>query len=136
MIETRDIVVEGRTYQVTQFSATKGIKMMTRLTKIIGEPIGFMFSNEGADVDQMLPMAIRALSDKLDEDMVLDTVKQLLEGVRNHEGELEFDQYFSGKMGLLFKILGKVLEVQYGDFFGGLIAKGFVHKKVAARPKK
>lgn len=110
--------------------------MMTRLTKIIGEPIGFMFANEGVDVDQMLPMAIRALSEKLDEDMVLDTVKQLLEGVRDKDGEIEFDHDFSGKMGLLFKLLGKVLEVQYGDFFGGLVAKGFAQKKAAARPKK
>lgn len=125
MIETRDVLVEGRTYQVTQFSATKSIKMMTRLTKILGEPMGFMFADEKANADEMLPLAIRALVSKLDEDLVIDTVKQLLEGVRDSNGEINFEVHFAAKMGLLFKVLGKVLEVQYGDFFGGLVANGF-----------
>ena len=137
MIETRDVLVEGRTYQVTQFSATKGIRMMTRLTKILGEPMGFLFASEKADADQMLPLAIRALADKLDEDVVLDTVKQLLEGVRDSNGEIQFETHFAGKMKLLFGLLAKVLEVQYGDFIGGLVVKGLNQsQKSATKPKK
>jgi hypothetical protein len=136
MIQTQQIVVDGATYSVTQFSATKGMKLLTRLTKILGEPMSVFMSDENADAQKVLPVAIAALSERLEEDMVVQTVKELMDGVRDSDGPIQFDTHFAGKFGHLFKLLAKILEVQYGDFFGALIAKGSALQQKQAVPMR
>ena len=124
MIHTREVMVDGKKYSVTQFSASKGMKLLTRLVKILGEPMASFFSNPDAEQEIAFQAALAALSDKLDEDVVLNTVKELIDSLSDAEGSIQFDTYFAGQFGHLFKVLGKILEVQYGDFFGVLVAKG------------
>ena len=124
MIHTREILVDGESYKVTQFSASKGMKLLTRLIKILGEPMASFFSNPDAEQEMAFQVALAALSDKLDEDVVLATVKELIDSLSDGDGQISFDTHFAGRFGHLFKVLGKILEVQYGDFFGVLVAKG------------
>jgi len=124
MIHTREITVDDKSYSVTQFSASKGMKMLTRLVKILGEPMAAFFSDPDAEMELAFPAALAALSDKLDEDVVLQTVKELVESLTTSEGPVQFDTYFAGQFGHLFKVLGKILEVQYGDFLSVLVVKG------------
>jgi hypothetical protein len=135
VVHTKSVTVDSETYEVTQFGASKGMKMLTRLTKILGEPMGMLFAEDNAEVDKALPLALKALSDRLDEEMVLDTVKQLLTGIRNHDGEIQFETHFAGRLGHMFKLLSKVLEVQFGDFLGVLGVKGSGIPKVGAARK-
>lgn len=136
MIHTREILVDGQKYNVTQFSASKGMKLLTRLVKILGEPMASFLSNPDAQQEQAFQVALGSLSDKLDEDVVLNTVKELVDSVSTSEGPIQFDLHFAGRFGHLFKVLGEVLKIQYGDFFGVLVAKGsgaLAKKKVKTR---
>ncbi|QMV49879.1 MAG: hypothetical protein [Mu-like cryoconite phage AB09] len=138
MLDTRTVEVDGATFEVTQFSATKGMKLLTRLTRILGEPLSVLMADENAEVQKALPEAVKSLITRLDEDEVVDTVKQLLTGVRlRGEGELQFDTFFAGKFGMLFKLLKEIIMVQYGDFLGVLAVKGSgLGKRPAATMKK
>ena len=77
--------IDGEDYIITQFGATKSMKVLTRLTKIVGEPIGKVAGGiePGKSVldqnldGQMIGAAIKALADNLDEDVVITTVKEL-----------------------------------------------------------
>lgn len=122
--------VDGEEYTFTQFGATKSMKVLTRLSKIVGEPIGKVAggiepgkSMLDQDLDgQLIGAAIKALTDNLDEDVVVNTVKELCSCVLYKGGTLDktFDIHFQGRLGHLFKVVGAVLEVQYGDFLGAL----------------
>lgn len=120
MIETRDVTVDDKRYSVTQFSATKGTKILTRLTMLLGEPLSVFMADQEADAQKVLPVAISALCARLDEDVVVNTLKELMDGVRDENGPIQFDTHFAGRFGHMFKLLPKILEVQYGDFLGVL----------------
>lgn len=124
MIHTREILVDGQSYSVTQFSASKGMKLLTRLVKILGEPMASFLSNPDAEAEGAFQMALGSLSEKLDEDVVLNTVKELIDCLSTSEGPIQFDTHFAGRFGHLFKVIGEVLKFQYGDFLGVLVAKG------------
>src|SRR5688572_16496070 len=98
MRQVKEVIVGEHTYSITQFSATKGLKLLTRLTKIIGEPIAVLAGEGGLDAEvsgKLMGQAIKALADKLDEANVIQTVKELLEGVTRNGAPINFDIDFA-----------------------------------------
>lgn len=137
--------VDGSLYEFEQFGATHSLKILTKLTKLIGEPLTLAFTamldgekKLGAEVEapatkksildrkingKMLGEAVKALVDKLDEDEVLSLVQQLCAQSLLCDGKkIIFDSHYEGRLGHLFKVLGAALEVQYGDFLGEMFA--------------
>ena len=129
MRETKEVVVDNHTYTIGQFTPSKGLKILVRLSKIAGQPLAMMadsFKGKGmldSDVNgELLGRAIQALTMNLDEATVEQTVKELLQGVLRDGKPLNFEIDFAQRYGHLFKVLGAVLEAQYGDFFGAIVA--------------
>jgi len=132
---SRDLVkkvIDGETYGFQQFGAKQALKVLTRLTKIVGEPMALAFTaakGEGKlstrDIDpDILASAVRALMERLDEDNVVDLVETLTASHLLCNGkQIVFDVHYEGKLGHLFKVLMAALEVQYGNFFGEFLAK-------------
>jgi hypothetical protein len=123
---TEERMVDGLTYEISKFSATKGVRMLTRLASLLGEPIG-AFTEGGLDkkiTGDMVSRAAKALFERLDENQAEKTVKDLLENVRCDGKAIQFDTHFQGRILHLFKVLKEVLEVQYGDFFGEITKLG------------
>jgi len=128
--EAVDKIIDGTNYTITQFGATKSMKLLTRLSKIVGEPLGEIasgFDSKKNLLDQefdgkMIGHAVKALVDNLDEDHVVDTLKQLLSCVLHNGATLDktFDIHFQGRLGHMFKVVFAALEVQYKDFLGGI----------------
>jgi hypothetical protein len=95
--------------------------------KIIGEPMAIgvgALQGPGSLLDKnvdggVLGKAVRALSEKLDEDNVIALVKEFVgEGACVCDGaKVNFNTHYEGKLGHMFKVLKTALEVQYGDFF-------------------
>lgn len=124
--------IDGRTYEFTQFGTTLSLKLLARLTKIIGEPLaialGGLKTPPGkkvnlADMDvsgDLLGKAVKALIDRLDENEVVALVKTLAsEHMLCDNAKIIFDAHYSGNMGHLLHVLMASLEVQYGNFFAG-----------------
>lgn len=119
--------VDGTEYKIEQFPATKSLRILTTLTKILGEPLSMAFAlakNEGMNDEkeaEILGKAVGTLCAKLDEDQVIHLVKELVASCLKGEGaKIQFETEFQGKIGHLFKLLKAILEVQYGDFLGEL----------------
>jgi len=68
-----------------------------------------------------LSEAIELLFKSMDEDGAMKLIMDLLQSTRINGQEVNdgsFDSIFPGKYSTLFKIVGYVLEVNYGSFFG------------------
>ena len=128
--------IDGETYKVKHFSATRGTRIFSRLVKFAGEPVAKFLSagkaiknNDEAAANEVLGQAISALSSRIDENEVEVLIKDILDSVQVIEaktGKLRgvgaeyFDVHFQGRIGHLFKVLGKTVAFQYSDFLGGL----------------
>lgn len=131
MQRTTEFEVDGVKYATTQYPATKGLKLLTRLSKIIGKPMGVLTATGGLDAEvtpDLIGSAIEALTSQIDEEIVDKIVKDALVSteVLGEEGRrpLNFDIDFAGRYGHLFKVLKEVLAFQYGDFFDGVVGAG------------
>lgn len=136
MRETIKVQIDDQNYAITHLPPGQALKIMSRLTKLIGGPAGKALISGGdfgglmnSDVSDALPLVgelIAALSERLDEDMILDTIKELLSTVHIVNGDKQvpvmnmFDVQFTGKTFHLLKLVKSTLEVNYGDFFVGL----------------
>jgi hypothetical protein len=119
--------VDGQDYEFQQFGADKALRLLTRLMKIIGEPMAIgvgALQGPGSLLDKnvdggVLGKAVRALSEKLDEDSVITLVKEFVgEGACVCNGaKVIFNTHYEARLGHMFKVLKAALEVQYGDFF-------------------
>ena len=128
--------IDGEKYLVKHFSATRGTKIFARLVKFAGEPVAKFLSagkalkdNDDAAANAVLGQAISALSSRIDENEVETLIKDILDSVQVIEGKSGklravgaeyFDVHFQGRIGHLFKVLGKTVAFQYSDFLGDL----------------
>jgi hypothetical protein len=128
-------------YTVTPMSPIAASKLLTRLIKIVGEPMGKLASlkkQEGAkslldsELDgNLIGDALSALSDKLDENEMEAILKRILspEYVTFSTDGVDFkkltsvDGHFSefGGMAGMFKLARFVLETNYSDFLKDLV---------------
>lgn len=132
--------IDGRLYQFHQLSPKESLRTLTRLYKILGQPIAmgmaaFMGTQQekskqkkgadplkGLDTD-MLTRAVAVMAEKMDEDVVINLIENLCasdhclcDGVR-----VTTLEHYSGELGHMFKVLAAALEVQYGNFLGVLL---------------
>lgn len=114
--------VGDQKYQIAEFGTTESLKMLTRLSKILGP--SFSMAMSGAKLKdkqaqtELFGKAVGELTQRLDEEEVVALAKKLVECCLKGEGaKINFEMEFKGKLGHLFKLLKAVLEVQYGNFF-------------------
>lgn len=121
MIKSDIRVVDGLSYEITKFSATKALRLFVRLGQYFGEALAILQNeNPSVEVDnRMVSSLVSAIFKHLDENKAESLVKELLETTRCENKPILFDTHFQGRLLHLFKVLGAVLEVQYGDFFVG-----------------
>lgn len=128
MKRTQEIEIDGSRYSVGQYSATKAVRLLAKLAKIIGKPIGILTAaGQNSEVTpDLLGSAIESLTSSLDPDDFVATVKEVLEGVHVFEEKgnrpVNFDADFTGRIGHMMKLVRRVLEFQFEDFFGDLAA--------------
>lgn len=86
-------------------------------------------SNNDEAANAVLSQAISALSARIDENEVETLIKDILDSVQVIEaksGKLRgvgaeyFDVHFQGRIGHMFKVVGKAVAFQYSDFLGDL----------------
>lgn len=123
MIETKEKVISGSNYAVTQLPARRALRLQAKLVKLLGPAVSTIFVATGDldNADQSIPKAITALATQLDDKTFDQLVLDLLQGqVRKNGKEITeqvLDLEFAGKLNELFLVLAFVLEVNFGDFF-------------------
>lgn len=137
------------TVEVFMLPPKQAMKVLTRLTKVVGQPLGALASglmgekpgeNAKGLADRDLPpdiieRALVAFTDRLEEDMVTETIDIMFSVVHIQSGDdvgtrpIRMDTDFRGKTLLMLKVFAAALEVNFADFFsagggsGGLLAK-------------
>lgn len=135
MIETREKIINGSTYSVTQLPARRALKLQAKLIKLLGPAVSTIFIASGDldTADQSIPKAVSALVTQLDDKTFDQLVLELLQGQVRRDGkeitEHVLDLEFAGKLNELFLVISFVLEVNFGDFFqeGGILS-GYLNK--------
>lgn len=116
----------------TQFSPKEGFKVSIRVAKIISGPIGSIFSNlkkvanaesdsfmDNYDFDEReLGKAFESLTDKLEEEEMIDTVGLLLGSVMANGQPMHWESIeLQGDPMLALKLAFKSAQVNFADFF-------------------
>jgi hypothetical protein len=127
-----EVKIDGEQYTFCQLPPKRSLKLMTRIIRIVGAPLGAAFNgikNSGADIQAVmtsdidLSVIVAALCDRLEENEVEAIVDELLSQVL-HAGQGEvsrkFDVLFAGRLPHLFKVLAQALKVEYGDFLAAV----------------
>jgi len=125
--------IDGNEYIFYQFPATLGTKVLIRLSKLLGEPLGLLGGDvlkggvKGAltaDAGAAIGKAVKSLADNMDVDETYSLIQTFFNQVHYKGQSLTdiYDVHFQGKYALIFKILRAALEVQYGNFFGEIAA--------------
>lgn len=137
--------IEGSTYEFSQFGAKKSLKVLMRLTKIVGKPLSLLVGSVEGDKSKSLldrdmkmdaiALAIEALTNSMDSDEVISLIQELT----GHEAcmcdgkKINFDMHYEGRLPHLFKVLWAALEVQYGNFFDALSASPAFAKNLTTK---
>lgn len=122
--------IDGDEYEFEQFGAKQGLKVLIRLSKIVGKPLALAagVSKKGADGEttfsaETLATAVEALTDRMDQDDVIELLTLLCsEKALCNGAKINFDSHYSRKFDRLFKVTEAALEVQFGNFFDALQA--------------
>ena len=131
-------VIRGDEYIVTQFKATKALRVLTELGRIVGPSLALLAtdskSGDPEDISQdVVSLALEALVQRADVDVVDRLIKTLAESTQvqiegqNKRSKLPdvFDIHFAGAdLPKLFEWLRFALEVHFADFFDYLVGSG------------
>lgn len=131
MKRTEQVNLDGVTYSITQYPATRGQQLLVKLMKVFGKSLGLLADQAKGGVDLMsleVTSVIEALVANLEPEESTALIKEILTGTQVHDGghirEINFDLDFAGRYLHLGKLLKEVLVFQYGDFLGGLATLG------------
>lgn len=137
--------IDGQKYNINPMAPTKAVKLISRIMKLVGGSA----SAKAGDGIETQDIAAKLL-ERLDEELVLNIVKDSLDGVNfiKPEGDSEvkfikaqvadiIDAHF-GQFPLthLFKVVWASLEVNFGDFFGESGGLGNMLSKVTSLQAK
>lgn len=139
-------IIDDVEYEIWHLPPRKAMAILTKLTKLFGEPIGKALGgvkNLDSSIDfDILGSAIGVLTNKLDEVEVQEIIDSLFKYVkiRNEKGALmdvNIDLHFHGKIMHLLNVAGESLEVNFSDFFAVLKTKiGLVFSKAETKSEK
>lgn len=127
------VSIGGTDYTISRFAPTPALKLSTRLAKFAGPAIAEAVESlktatpgkklTGADLN--MGKIVLAIIPNIDEDLVSNTVKDLISCVAHKNVELKnqaYEDHFRGSnMKNLFPLVGKVVEYQFSDFLSGLL---------------
>lgn len=130
MIETREQVINGSRYTVTQMTARRALRMKARLLKMFGKALAQIFLPSNDESIQGMAFsknsavsAIQSLCESMDDKAFESVLVELLSGVRKEGMELTegiIDLEFAGDLATLYQVVWFVLEANYSNFFQAL----------------
>ena len=110
-IQQKSVSINGEDFLLTQFPATKGIKILKQLIKLIGPAAAEIFK-EG-DIGG----AVGKLVENLDQVDVENLLKEMVATAAKGNVAINFDNEFAGEYAKLLKLVKEIVEFNFGDVF-------------------
>ena len=119
MIRQKTVTIQGEEYLISTMPATKGLKLLKQLTKLIGPAFSELIKSGGVQDNNINPVsvAMEKLFDNLDSVDVETLIKELVSTVSKGSIAVNFDMEFSGDYGKLLTLVKEVVEFNYGSVF-------------------
>ena len=119
---TEVVLCGGKRFTIYHWSPSQVIRNMPKIGRLVAVPMGTMAGSAfsgGENFQDAVPTAILYILDQI-EDGGDQIINILLEGIEvdNMGGPIDIDEVFDGHVEDLITLLGKVVEVNYGCFFG------------------
>lgn len=132
MIQTKEAVIDGKKFRVTQLGYSEGVELLTKILS---------FAGAGFAEGQQDKFSISKLAAKLNSSDLKMVVEKLADKtiIERESGsdkwpKLDPELDFSGEYGLLFKWLKFALEVNFGGFFYALGSLNATQNVTAVQP--
>lgn len=110
MIQQKTVSVRGTDYMLTHLPATKGVRVLKQLGKLVGPAIG---SYQSAGI----PAAIAVLFDNIESVDVETLIKELVGSASKGSMGINFDMEFAGEYDKLMLLVQEVVEFNFGSVF-------------------
>lgn len=111
----------GKRFTIYHWSPSQVIRNMPKIGRLVAVPLGTMAGSAigGEGFKDAVPTAVLYILDQV-EDGGEEIINLLLEGIEvdNMGGPIDIDEIFDGHVEDLFTLLAKVVEINYGCFFG------------------
>lgn len=119
---TEIVLCGGKRFTIYHWSPSQVIRNMPRIGRLVAVPMGTMAGSalsSGDNMSDAVPTAILYILDQVEEGGE-EIINLLLEGIEvdSVAGPIDIDEVFDGHVEDLITLLGKVVEVNYGCFFG------------------
>lgn len=110
-------------FTIYHWSPSTVIRNMPKIGRLVAVPLGTMAGSAMAGGDSFtdaVPTAVLYILDQLDDGKGQEVIDLLLEGIEvdGMGGKIDIDTLFADHVPDLFILLQKVIEVNYGCFFG------------------
>lgn len=137
--ELKSVQIGGEEYEFEQMATKPSLKLLIRISKIVGKPLvtiaGSVLGGDKLLDTELKPGMLAAAAESLFNGMDAEEVIQIIETltattVLCDGKKVDFNLHYEGRLEVLFKVLSTALEVQYGNFFGAILAINGVKKKV------
>ena len=128
--EVETVSIDGEKYACRMMPATKGQKVLIRLTELVGRPALVMAAGavrgEGdVQLHDLIEVGTRIIFERLTDEEADASIKDVLDGVMVEGGGdvlKNFDEHFRGRILHLYKVFAWALEVNYRDFFDAALS--------------
>lgn len=126
-IARKEIVINGNSYDLEHLTARRGIAVLVKLIKILGEPFAHLMSvHQGGLTDllkahlsaEQLGEVVTVLASKLEEEDLCKIIDELFRGSLRNGKDWKWDIELHDSYRELFELLKGALEFNYGSFFG------------------
>lgn len=115
------VTIDDQVFNIALLMPSKAFELGAKLLKLVGEPVAALaMSKSEADLLQALPLAVRGLTSNMDNKETLSLIKILFQTVSLNGKSINFEEYFQGRMGHMFKVLIALINIQFSDFFQGV----------------
>lgn len=119
---TEIVLCGGKRFTIYHWSPSQVIRNMPKIGRLVAVPVGTMAGSalaNGEGMQDAVPTAILYILDQV-EDGGEEIIQLLLEGVEvdSMAGPIDIDEVFDGHVEDLITLLAKIVEVNYGCFFG------------------
>ena len=137
MSKIKETTIDGKSWRVSKFGGLAGLKLLTRLTILIGPSLGGSIKElKGLDINlksilsadipvgtlmESFGSGIEDFASRLDDETFPQLIQDLLVETKcdGKEVSKQFDILFAGEYLTLFKVVYFVLQVNYPSFLGG-----------------
>ena len=118
MIRQKTVTISGEEYLISTIPATKGIKLLKQITKLVGPAFSELIRSGEVDSNiNPVGIALEKLFDNLDSVDVENLVKELVNSASKGSVAINFDMEFSGDYAKLFMLVKEIVEFNYGSVF-------------------